>query len=125
MLTSKRALIKDILWAIVFVGALATILRFSLGLGFATGLNDAAPWGLWIAFKLGSVALAGGGFTLAAMVYIFHLETYRPILRPAILLALLGYGSFIVSLIFDLGLSWHMYMPFISWQHLDRIPEPI
>jgi len=108
---------KDILWAVSIAGLAAGVLRFGLGLGAASGLNDASPWGLWIAFKLGFVALSGGGFTLAAMVYIFHLETYRPILRRAILLALLGYGSFIVSLLFDLGLPWHIYMPILNWQH--------
>jgi Ni/Fe-hydrogenase subunit HybB-like protein len=30
---------------------------------------------------------------------------------------MLGYGAFIVSLIFDLGLPWHIYMPLIQWQH--------
>lgn len=109
--------VKDTLWALAFAGLVATILRFGLGLGTATGLNDATPWGLWIAFKLGFVALAGGGFTLAGLVYVFHLEVYRPLLRRAILLALLGYGSFIVSLLFDLGLPWHIYMPIINWQH--------
>lgn len=117
MSAQHRTWLKDILWAIVFAGVAAAGLRFALGLGATTGLNDAAPWGLWIAFKLCFVALAGGGFTLAAMVYIFHLESYRPILRRAILMALLGYGSFIVSLIFDLGLPWHIYMPILNWQH--------
>ena len=114
---TTRALIKDGLWAIALAGLVASIIRFTQGLGAATGLNDSAPWGLWIAFKLVFVAIAGGGFTLAGMVYIFHLERYRPILRRAILIALLGYGSFIVSLIFDLGLPWHIYMPIIHWQH--------
>lgn len=115
----SRALnrLKDLLWLISLAGIPAAVLRFGLGLGATTGLNDASPWGLWIAFKLGFVALSGGGFSLAAMVYIFHLESYRPLLRRAILLALLGYGSFIVSLIFDLGLPWHIYMPIIHWQH--------
>ncbi|MBN1453899.1 MAG: polysulfide reductase NrfD [Anaerolineales bacterium] len=112
-----RTWIKDGLWAIALAGLVASIIRFTSGLGAATGLNDSAPWGLWIAFKLVFVALAGGGFTLAAMVHIFHLERYRPILRRAILIALLGYGSFIISLIFDLGLPWHIYMPIINWQH--------
>ncbi len=116
MAPSPRTYIKDFLWTVVAVGTVAAILRFFLGLGQTTGLNDATPWGLWIAFKLCFVALAGGGFALAAMVYIFHLETFRPILRRAILLALLGYGSFTVSLIFDLGLPWHIYMPIIRWQ---------
>jgi len=114
---TTRTWIKDILWAIALVGLVASIIRFTQGLGAATGLNDSVAWGLWIAFKLVFVPIAGGGFTLAGMVYIFHLERYRPILRRAILIALLGYGSFIVSLIFDLGLPWHIYMPIISWQH--------
>ncbi len=117
MNTTTRTWIKDGLWAIALAGLVASIIRFAAGLGAATGLNDSAPWGLWIAFKLVFVAIAGGGFTLAALVYIFHLEFFRPILRRAILVALLGYGSFIVSLIFDLGLPWHIYMPIISWQH--------
>ncbi len=117
MSEAAQTRIKDALWAIVFAGMVASIIRFASGLGTATGMNDSAPWGLWIAFKLVFVALAGGGFTLAAMVYIFKLESYRPILRRAILIALLGYGSFIVSLLFDLGLPWHIYMPIIHWQH--------
>ncbi len=117
MQATRRIWIKELLWALVFAGLVAAFFRFAYGLGYTTGLNDTTPWGLWIAFKLGFVALAGGGFTLAAMVYLFHLESYRPLLRRAILLALLGYGSFIVSLIFDLGLPWHIYMPVIHWQH--------
>ncbi|MFZ5920014.1 MAG: NrfD/PsrC family molybdoenzyme membrane anchor subunit [Chloroflexota bacterium] len=117
MSETTRTWVKDGLWAVVFAGLVASIIRFAGGLGAATGLNDSAPWGLWIAFKLVFVALAGGGFTLAAMVYVFRLERYRPILRRAILVALLGYGSFIVSLIFDLGLPWHIYMPVLNWQH--------
>lgn len=116
MLEARRSLVKDILWTIAALGAAAIILRFAWGLGRTTGLSDSTPWGLWIAFKLCFVAMAGGGFTLAAMVVVFHLERYRPILRQAVLLALLGYSSFVISLIFDLGLPWHIYMPIIHWQ---------
>jgi Ni/Fe-hydrogenase subunit HybB-like protein len=114
---NRRTLVKDILWIFVFVGAVAAIVRLALGLGYATGLSDASPWGLWIAFKLAFIALSGGGFTLATVVYIFHLDAYRPILRHAILIALLGYGAFVVSLLFDLGIPWRIYMPIIRWNH--------
>lgn len=117
MSKATRTLIKDGLWAIALTGLVPSVIRFTHGLGSATGLNDSVPWGLWIAFKLVFVAIAGGGFTLAGMVYIFHLERYGPILRRVILIALLGYGSFIVSLIFDLGMPWHIYMPILNWQH--------
>lgn len=123
MTAQYRVWIKDALWALAIAGLAAAGLRFIFGLGASTGLNDTTPWGLWIAFKLCFVALAGGGFTLAAMVYIFHLESFRPILRRAILLALLGYGSFIISLLFDLGLPWHIYMPIIHWQHYSVMFE--
>jgi Ni/Fe-hydrogenase subunit HybB-like protein len=117
MISNWREWTKTILWGVVLAGGAAAVMRFAFGLGVTTGLDDATPWGLWIALKLGFVALSGGGFTLAALVYVFRLESYRPLVRRAILLALLGYGSFIVSLIFDLGLPWHIYMPILHWQH--------
>ncbi len=116
MFANPRTILKDFLWVVLTAGLIAVSLRLFLGLGKTTGLNDTTPWGLWIAFKLGFVALAGGGFTLAAMFYLFHLEAYHPMARRAVLLALLGYGSFIVSLIFDLGLPWRIYMPVFHWQ---------
>ena len=67
------------------------MVRFAGGLGTTTALSDTTPWGLWIGLKLAGVAFAAGGFTIAAVVYIFRLERYRPFVRPAILTAFLGY----------------------------------
>lgn len=120
--TSKQGLIrrnvfKDVLWIFASIGILTAVVRFALGPGSSSGLNDAIPWAFWTALKLACVAMAGGGFTLAAIVYIFHLEKFRPLVRRAILLAFLGYGSFLTLLICDLGLPWRIYMPIIHWQH--------
>lgn len=113
----KRTVVKDILWIGATVGLVAAVARFGRGLGATTALNDAKPWGLWIGFDvMAGVALAAGGFTIAAVVYIFHLEKYRPILRPAILTAFLGYGAVIVGLLCDLGLPWHIWKPIVHWQ---------
>lgn len=79
-------------WIIIFLGLISTIVRFGWGLGITTNLSDQFPWGLWIGFDiLCGVGLAAGGFMTAAAVYIFNLDQYKPILRPAILTAFLGY----------------------------------
>ena len=92
---------------ILSAGAFVTIQRFGWGLGAATNLSDTAPWGLWIGFDVVTgVGLAAGGFTIAGIVYIFNLKRFKPIARPAILTAFLGYVLVIVGLLFDLGRPW-------------------
>jgi len=114
----RLSLLKTVLWASVGVLAAITVVRFTRGLGAVTNLSDAAPWGLWIGFDvMAGVALAAGGFVMAATVYIFGLEKYRPCVRPAILTALLGYIAVAVGLLFDLGLPWNIWHPMIYWQH--------
>jgi len=94
--------------------ALATlpviIIRFLYGLGAMTNLSDGRPWGLWISFDLYcGVALAAGGFTLAAIVHIFNQEKYHAVVRPAILTAFLGYILVILALLVDLGQPWFIW----------------
>jgi len=109
---------KTILWALVGVLAVLTLVRFMRGLGATTALTDVSPWGLWIAFDVMSgVALAAGGFVVAAMVYIFGRQEYHRFARPAILTALLGYAAVAVGLLYDLGLPWHIWHPMIYPQH--------
>lgn len=91
------------------------IARFFWGLETATALSDAMPWGLWIAFKLSFVACAAAGFTFAAIVYVFRLEKYRPIVRTAILVGLIGYTTFIISLMIDLGRWYNIWHPIVMW----------
>jgi Ni/Fe-hydrogenase subunit HybB-like protein len=93
-----------------------TFVRFYWGLGAATNLSDQFPWGLWIGFDvLCGVGLAAGGFTLAATVHILHLDRFKPIVRPAILTAFLGYALVIVALMFDLGQPWRIWHPLVQW----------
>ena len=80
-------------------GLYATYLRIFYGLGGSTNLSDKFPWGIWIAFDvMCGVGLAAGGFTLVAIVHIFRIERYKPVLRPAILTAFLGYILVVVGL---------------------------
>jgi Ni/Fe-hydrogenase subunit HybB-like protein len=97
---------------ILAIGIPVTIYRFVYGLGAATNLSQASPWGIWIGFDvLAGVALAAGGYTISTAVYIFGLEKYRPIVRPALLTGFLGYFFVVVGLLVDLGSPWRLPVP--------------
>lgn len=91
------------------------VIRFTRGIGAITNLNDGYPWGLWIAWDVvvGS-ALAGGGFSVALLTYILNRGEYHPLVRPALVAALLGYLQAGFSVMLDLGRwwdFWHIFWP--------------
>jgi Ni/Fe-hydrogenase subunit HybB-like protein len=107
---------RAIFAAIMLSGLYATYLRIFYGLGGSTNLSDKFPWGIWIAFDvMCGVGLAAGGFTLVAIVHIFRIERYKPILRPAILTAFLGYSLVVVGLLYDLGRPDRLWHPLVMW----------
>ncbi len=117
-------MVKSILWFFVGLAATVTVFRFLKGLGTVTALTDTTPWGLWIGFDvLGGVALAAGGFVIAATVYIFHLKKYEPVLRPAVLTAFLGYAAVVGGLMFDIGIPWNIWRPMFFWQEHSALFE--
>src|SRR3954451_6450851 len=106
-------------WRVVFIvtmllGVYATYVRFFHGLGASTNLSDQFPWGVWIGFDvLCGVMLAAGGFTLTAAVHILNIKRGKPIVRPTILTAFLGYVLVSVALLFDLGRPYNIWHPLI------------
>ncbi len=107
---------KVVAGIILLAGAYSTIVRYVGGLGAATNLSDQFPWGLWIGFDvLCGVGLAAGGFTLAAIVYIFNVKRFEPIIRPTILTAFMGYILVICALMFDLGRPMQIWHAIIMW----------
>ncbi len=107
---------RAVLVLILAAGFYSTVLRFTKGLGAATNLSDQFPWGLWIGFDvLCGVGLAAGGFTLAATVYVFHIERFHAVLRPSILTAFLGYALVAVALLYDLGKPYNIWHPLVMW----------
>ena len=106
------------LYILIGIGLLTALVRFATGLGATTNLSDDVPWGLWIAVDvLSGVALAAGGFTVAAAVYIFNLKKYRPIVRPAILTAFIGYLMVVIGLIVDIGKPFSFWHPLVMWNY--------
>lgn len=104
---------------VIAIGLVVTIYRFVFGIGAVTNLSDGYPWGLWIVFDVVTgIALAAGGFTMAALVYIFNRGQYSPLVRPALLTALLGYGLASFAIVLDVGRWWQVYNPALpaNWQ---------
>jgi Ni/Fe-hydrogenase subunit HybB-like protein len=99
---------------LLFAGV--TAMRFSRGLGAVTNLSDQFPWGLWVGFDvLCGVGLAAGAFTLTAIVHIFNLRRFQPIVRPTVLTGFLGYSLVIAGLLFDLGQPWRIWHALVFW----------
>jgi Ni/Fe-hydrogenase subunit HybB-like protein len=99
---------------ILAVGIPVIVYRFAYGLGAATNLTQETPWGIWIGVDmLCGVALAAGGFSMAATVYVFGLKDFHPIVRPAVLTAFLGYLFAVLGLMCDLGRPWNLPVPMI------------
>ena len=105
-----------VLTMLVLNGLVFAFLRFVFGLGAVTNLNNQYPWGIWIGIDVAAgVALAAGGFTTAALVYIFHKEEFHILARPALLTAMLGYTFVALGVFFDLGRYYFIYHPLYMW----------
>ena len=115
-MSSRARGVKDVLWALALAGLVAGMFRLWFGLGATTNLTDAVPWGLWkILNMVAGVALSTGGFTVGFLVYVLRLERFRPLVKPAILVAFLGYGCSLLALLFDIGLPHRFWHPFLMW----------
>jgi len=107
---------KDILWVLALAGLVAAVLRLWFGLGATTNLSDAMPWGLWkILNMVAGVALSTSGFTVGFLVYVLRLKQFKPFMKPAILVAFLGYGCSCAALLFDIGLPHRFWHPIVMW----------
>ncbi|MBW2277466.1 MAG: hypothetical protein JRF63_08240 [Deltaproteobacteria bacterium] len=109
--------LKTVLWFLFGAGLTLILLRIINGPGAVVALTDMIPWGLW---KGGGVValvpIGGAGFTLAALVYVFHIERFRPLAVGAVLLGLMCYSSVAAGLTFDIGIWWRIVFPITHWQ---------
>jgi hypothetical protein len=105
-----------VLAVLMAAGAVAIVARFIGGIGYVSNLTNARPWGLWIGVDVASgVALAAGGFTTAFLAHIIGRHYYEPVVRPALLTAMLGYTFVVLGLLVDIGRSWAIWKPMLHW----------
>ena len=93
-----------VLLALMGIACVIAMVRYANGIGAISNLGNSYPWAFWISFDLFTgVAISSGGFLMAATVYIFELKQFKPLLRPSILTAFLGYIMVVIALLVDLG----------------------
>jgi len=98
----------------LLIGLTAAIVTFSKGL-VVTNMTDTVPWGLWITIDLSAIALGAGAFTLSALVYLFNIKSFRPIVRLAVLVGFIGYTSALLTLVMDIGRPDRFWHPWVFW----------
>ncbi|MHB8113434.1 MAG: NrfD/PsrC family molybdoenzyme membrane anchor subunit [Bellilinea sp.] len=105
-----------LVWVLGALGMGVAVYRWIVGLGATTNLSDGRPWGLWISFDMMSgIGLAAGAFTLAAIVYIFNLKKFYPIVRPTILTGFISYTLAALTLLVDLSQPQRIWHLIIYW----------
>jgi Ni/Fe-hydrogenase subunit HybB-like protein len=98
------------------IGGYFIVERFLFGLGAVTNLNGGYPWGIWIAIDVVvGTALGCVGFSVALLVYIFNRHRYHPLMRPALMASLFGYGLAGFAVMLDLGRYWQFYNLMLPW----------
>lgn len=96
------------------IGLSAALYVFIRGLE-VTNMSDTVPWGLWITIDLSSIALGAGAFTLSAIVYLFGLKRFQPVVRLAVFVGFIGYTSALLTLVMDIGRPDRFWHPWVYW----------
>lgn len=112
------------LLALMGIAVVVAIVRYLYGIGAISDLSNSYPWGFWISFDLFTgVAISSGGFIMAGAVYILRIKEFKPLLRPSVLTAFLGYIMVAVALLVDLGHPERIWYMIIHWNHTSVLLE--
>lgn len=113
-----------VLLTLMGIAFVVAMVRYTFGIGPISDLSNSYPWGFWISFDLFTgVAISSGGFIMAGLVYIFRVKELKPLLRPSVLTAFLGYIMVAVALLVDLGHPERIWYMMIHWNHTSVLLE--
>ena len=122
-----RLRFSPLVWVLLTLMGIAFVvamIRYAIGIGPISDLSNSYPWGFWISFDLFTgVAISSGGFLMAGTVYILQIKEFKPLLRPSVLTAFLGYIMVAVALLVDLGHPERIWYMIIHWNHTSVLLE--
>jgi len=120
----RIGLFPVILITLAGIAFVVAMIRYADGIGSISNLSNAYPWGFWISFDLFTgVAIGSGAFVMAAIVYIFELKEFQPLVRPSVLTGFLGYTMVVIALLVDLGHPERIWYMLIHHNHTSVLLE--
>jgi Ni/Fe-hydrogenase subunit HybB-like protein len=91
--------------------------REIVGLGPASGMNDAYAWGIWKTFNIMALTgLGSGGFSIGIATWIFGRRRLHTVMRTAVISSFLVYASGLVLLGIDVGRPWNFLWILAPWR---------
>ncbi len=97
------------------IGIALIVFRLVNGLGVSSNLSDEWPWGLWIYMDLVVIALAGCGFALAILTFVFQVHAFENFARQTLLISFLLYVFALLLLFVEIGRWDNFYWIFVSF----------
>jgi len=100
-----------------------TAYREIVGLGPASGMNDAYAWGIWKTFNVMTLTgLGSGAFAIGISAWLFKQKKLHSVMRTALLTSFLAYLSGLIMIGIDVGRPWNVYWLFTPWNWNPHSP---
>ena len=100
--SSKGKTALGVLALLTVVGIGCWFYQLAKGLG-VTGMSNANSWGLYIAMFMLFVGLSAGGLIVASSASVFHIEKYKKVAMPAVILSTVCICVAAALILIDLG----------------------
>jgi Ni/Fe-hydrogenase subunit HybB-like protein len=106
-----------VLCGLAGLGLILVAYREVVGLGPASGMNDAYAWGIWKTFNtMVLTGLGSGAFAIGIAAWLFRRNQLHVVMRTALLTSFLAYVFGLAMLGVDVGRPWNFYWILAPWR---------
>lgn len=105
------------LGALAALGVSLALMRVVSPLGPFSGMNDLYVWGVWKTFNVMTLtAFGSAGLSVGVAAWVFGHQRLHAVMRTALLISLVFYGTGLIALGVDVGRSWNFYNIIFPWR---------